>query len=187
MTLSTLRGGVEFENYIKVVEHLDSLWQIRRDLSDYSLQTAARQSSNHASNIMMNLPNVSVDNLNRAWQPISTQISNFISLVNSIKRLKESTTVADRIADFQGKAASGFSDLNTSASSISDAQQKSDDMKQVYQEFLGDFLITEYYAQYRLSDTDSMLLSLNENNFLTPIDNLPYVINFGDSLIIYPI
>jgi competence protein ComGC len=182
MTLSAINGGVEFENYIKVVDYLDSLWQIRRDLSDYSLQTAARRSSNLASSLMLYLPNVSVDNLNRAWQPISTQISNFINLVNSIKRLKESTTVADRIADFQSKASAGVSDLNTTGASASDAQEKSDDLKQVYREFLGDFLITEYYAQYRLSDTDSMLLALNENNFLTPIDNLPYVVDLDDSI-----
>ncbi len=184
MNLSTLRGGVEFENYRYVVEELDTLWQIRRDLSDYSLQTAARHSSILSSKIMDHLSQINLDNVERAWQPLSTQLSDFIDLVSSIDKLKKNTTVADRVADFQGKASSAFSDMSgtTHSSAISDAQAKSDDLGQVYQEFLGDFLITQYYAQYRLSDTDSMLLSLNEDNFTTPIDNLPYVIELGDSM-----
>ena len=184
MNLSTLRGGVEFENYRNVVEELDTLWQIRRGLSDYSLQTAARHSSILSSKIMSNLSQISLENIERAWQPLSTQLSDFINLINSIDRLKQNTTVADRIADFMGKVSSGFSGLNSTkhSSAISDAQIKADDLGLVYQEFLGDFLVTQYYAQYKLTDTDSMLLALNEDNFTTPIDNLPYIIELGDSM-----
>jgi hypothetical protein len=131
---------------------------------------------------MTYLPGVDLGNLNNAWQPVSSQINGFISLINSVKKLKESTTVADRIADFQTKIVSGFNGLNTAGASVNDIQEKADDLTRVYQEFLGDFLITEYYAQYRLSDTDSMLLALNENNFITPIDNMPYIISLGDSM-----
>ena len=184
MNLSTLRGGVEFENYRNIIGELDTLWQIRRGLSDYSLQTAARHSSILSSKIMSDMSQINLDNIERTWQPLSTQLSDFIKLINSIDRLKQNTTVADRIADFQDKVSSAFSELNSTkhSSAVSDAQAKSDDLGLVYQEFLGDFLITQYYAQYRLSDTDSMLLSLNEDNFTSPIDNLPYIIALGDSM-----
>ncbi len=184
MNLSTLRGGVEFENYRNIVEELDTLWQIRRGLSDFSLQTAARHSSMLSSKIMSDLSQINLDNIERAWQPLATKLSDFIDLINSIDRLKQNTTVADRIADFMRKVSSGFSGLNstTQSSAISDAQAKSDDLGSVYQEFLSDFLITQYYAQYKLSDTDSMLLAINEDNFTTPIDNLPYIIELGDSM-----
>ncbi len=186
MNLSTLRGGVEFENYNRAVAQLDTIWQVRRELSDYSLQTAANRSAFLANSVSMYLPQIDMQNLENTWNPLLTQLNDFISLVNSVEKLKTATTVADRIADFSDKVASAFSDLKSKgvSSAIDDAKLKAEDLKQVYDEFLRDFLITSYFAQYKLSDTDSMLLALNDNNFRTPIDNLEYVVELGDSMYI---
>jgi hypothetical protein len=184
MKLSTFRSGVEFENYRKVIMELDSLWQVRRDLSDYSLQTASRWASALSKSINTNLPNIDFTNLEQTWQPLSKEITDFLNTVNSIEKLKSATTVADRVADFQGKINSAFSEINNarSSSGMSDAQEKSADLAAIYQEFLSDFYITQFYAQYRLTDTDSLLLALNDDNFTTPIDRLSYVVSFGDSM-----
>jgi hypothetical protein len=52
----------------------------------------------------------------------------------------------------------------------------------VYQNFLADFFITENYAQYSLTETDSLLLYLTDENFYTPISKKPYIITFQDTL-----
>jgi len=180
MRISNFRSGVEFENYRIVIQELDSLWQVRRDLSDYSLQTAARWASHLSESIVLGLPNIDYASLKQTWEPLSDDITDFLNTVNSIGKLKSATTVADRVADFQGKIETGFS--NATSSGVSDAQVKSQDLVAVYQEFLNDFIITQFYAQYRLSDTDSFLLALNEDNFVTPDDRIPYIVSLGDSL-----
>ena len=184
MKLSTFRSGAEFENFRIAVSELDSLWQVRRDLADYSLQNASRWASLLSAGIVKQLPIIDYTNLLQTWQPLSAEITDFLNMVNSIEKLKSATTVADRVADFQGKINTAFAEINTarSGNGMSDAEAKANELASIYQEFLGDFIITQFYAQYKLSDTDSLLLALNEDNFITPVDKLPYVVSFGDSM-----
>ena len=184
MKLSTFRSGVEFENFRNTVTELDSLWQVRRDLADFSLQNASRWASILSAAIVKNLPNIDYTNLQQTWEPLSTEITDFLNTVNSIEKLKSATTVADRVADFQGKISNAFSEISSarSANGMTDAEAKASDLAAIYQGFLGDFIITQYFAQYKLTDTDSLLLALSDNNFVTPVDKLPYVVSFGDSM-----
>lgn len=184
MKLSSFRSGAEFTNFRITVNELDSLWQVRRDLADYSLQNAARWASLLSAGIVSNLPNIDYTSLVQTWQPLSAEITDFLNTVNSIEKLKSATTVADRVADFQGKISTAFAEINSarSGSGMNDAETKANELAAIYQEFLGDFIITQFYAQYKLSETDSLLLALNDDNFITPVDKLPYVVSFGDSM-----
>jgi len=184
LQLSTFRSGVEYENYRKVVLELDSLWQLRRDLTDYSLQSAARHSSLFAKNIAQDIQMVDYKSIENVWNPLSTRITTFLNRVNSIDKLKTLTTIADRVADFQGEIVDGFKGI--ASSNISRSTQEAIDaatqLERVYQEFLGDFLVTENFAQYSLSETDSLLITLSEDNFYTPLDRQSYIITFEDTL-----
>ena len=118
------------------------------------------------------------------WTPLSAKISRFLQRVNSNEELKKKTTIADRVADFQDKISDGFNKIkgNNLQSSFTDAEDAANDLNRVYQEFLADFLITEKYAQYNLTEIDSILLYINEDNFYTPIGHQLYIVEFDDSL-----
>ncbi len=182
LKLSSLRGN--FESYRLSIVALDTLWQLRRDLADFPLQTSARQAGNLAQAINEQLPNINFDAMTSIWNPLSQEITTFLNVVNSVEKLKSTTTVADRVADFQGEIDAGFSAILSKSigSEIQESQEKLADMNAVYQEFLGDYLVTNNFAQFALSETDSLMINLNENNFYAPFKKKPYVIALGDSL-----
>ena len=183
MQLSTFRSGVEYEDYRRVVSYLDSLWQLRRDLTDYSLQSAARRAASLAHVIAENIQNIDFKSMENVWNPLSQRLTSFLNTVNSVQKLKTLTTVADRVADFQEEISSGFKNLNSvnAAQSFQTTEQASTNLGQVYQDFLSDFLITENFAQYSLSENDSLLINLTENNFYTPGNHQPYIVTFEDT------
>jgi competence protein ComGC len=179
MQISSLRSGIQFEKYVVVVNDLDSLWQLRRDLTDYSLQSAARLAGSFSEDISRDLPSIDFSSMNQIWQPLSSRINDLMSDVEG-SRLKQLTSVADRVADFQRDASSGFSYFLTNAvgGSYSDA---STDLATVYNEFLSDFLITEEYSQHTLNETDSLLINISDRSFYTPRDQLKYIFSVDDS------
>ena len=179
MQLSSLRSGLQFDKYLLAATDLDSMWQLRRDLTDYSLQSAARLARSFSADISRDLPAIDFRAMNQIWQPISSKISMLMSDVEGSK-LKAVTSVADRVADFQRDAEEGFSYFlnNQTGTSYSEASQ---DLANVYQEFLSDFLITEEFAQYKLTATDSLLINISDRSFYTPRDEIKYIVNTEDS------
>ena len=179
MKISSLRSGLQFDKYLLAATDLDSLWQLRRDLTDYSLQSAARLAKSFSADITHNLPVIDFSAMYQVWQPLNARVSALMGEVEGSK-LKAVTSVADRVADFQRDADEGFSYFvsNVSGSSYSES---SEDLANVYQEFLSDFLVTEEYAQYNLSETDSLLINISDRSFYTPRDRLQYIVNKNDS------
>jgi hypothetical protein len=148
MQISSLRSGIQFAKYVLVATDLDSMWQLRRDIPDYSLQSAARLASSFSSDISRDLPTVDFRAMNQIWQPLSSRISELMSDVED-SRLKSLTSVSDRVADFQRDASDGFSFFQTNRTETS-YSVASEDLASVYQEFLSDFLITEESPRARL-------------------------------------
>jgi hypothetical protein len=178
MQISALRSGIQFENFVLVVTDLDSIWQLRRDLTDYSLQSAAQLASSFSQDITRGLPTIDFSAMNQIWQPLSVKIAALMGDVEG-SRLKSVTSVADRVADFQTAVSSGFSYfLSGGTGAYSEA---SSDLANVYTEFLSDFLITEEYAQYAMSETDSFLINISDRSFYTPRDQLRYIVSIDDS------
>jgi hypothetical protein len=179
MKISSLRSGLQFEKYLLVVTDLDSLWQLRHDVTDYSLQSAARLASSFSRDIARDLPSVDFNSMNQIWQPLSSRISDLMGEVEG-SRLKSLTSVADRVADFQRDASEGFSYFLTNMT-VSSYSEAADDLANVYTEFLSDFLITEEYSQYTLSETDSLLINISDRSFYTPRDRQKYIFSADDS------
>jgi len=179
MQISSLRSGLQFEKYFLAATDLDSIWQLRHDLTDYSLQSAARLASSFSADITRDLPAINFSAIYQIWQPLNARVSGLMGDVEGSK-LKSVTSVADRVADFQRDAEDGFSYFlsNVSGSSYSES---SEDLANVYREFLSDFLITEEFAQYTLSEKDSLLINISERSFYTPRDRLQYIVNTEDS------
>jgi hypothetical protein len=180
--ISSLRSGIQFERYQIVVTDLDSMWQLRRDLTDYSLQSAARYASSFSEDIITGLPAINFAEMNEFWTPLSQRISDLMNEVNST-RLKARTSVADRVADFQRDIEDGFAFMvrGTDQTALAEASQASSDLAAVYRDFLNDFLITEEYVQYTMTESDSLLINISDKSFFTPTENLRYIVNTSDT------
>lgn len=182
--VKVMKDGADQVSYAVMAKSLDSLLNLRRDLTDYQLQVAARHSHSLTSSIVNKLPDIDFSALYNYWEPLNKEITDLMYTVNSIDSLKKRTAVADRVADFQESITSGFRNLNQSniTQEISNTQVSSIKVDSVYKYFLSDYLTTEKYIQYNLTKVDSMLLNLNEQNFVTPINSLPYSYQFMDTL-----
>jgi len=178
-----MKDGVDQGSYSIMAKSLDSLLNLRRDLTDYQLQVAARHSHSLTNSIVNELPNINFASISEYWSPLNTELTELMLEVNSTE-LKQRTAVADRVEDFQQAISSGFRNLDQTnlSSEISASQNASVQVDSVYKYFLKDYLTTEKYIQYNLTDVDSMLLNLNEQNFYTPLENKPYSYQFMDTL-----
>jgi len=178
-----MKDGVDQGSYSNMAKSLDSLLNLRRDLTDYQLQVAARHSHSLTSSIVNELPQINFASIFEYWSSLNTELTELMLEVNSTE-LKQRTAVADRVADFQQAISSGFRNLNQNnlSAEISASQNASVQVDSVYKYFLKDYLTTEKYIQYSLTDVDSMLLNLNEQNFYTPLENKPYSYQFMDTL-----
>jgi len=178
-----LKDGVDQESYSMMAKSLDSLLNLRRDLTDYQLQVAARHSHSLTSSIVGKLPEINLTAISEYWKPLDAELTELMLEVNSTE-LKKRTSVADRVADFQQAISSGFRNLEQGniSNEINNSQKASEQVNNVYEDFLSDYLTTEKYIQYSLTNVDSMLLNLNEDNFYTPINKKPYEFQFMDTL-----
>ena len=129
------------------------------------------------------IPLIDFSAINQVWIPISNRTSELMDAVSGTK-LKNLTSVADRVADFQRDAGDGFSFFltNKTEASFNEVVAASNDLSAVYNEFLSDFLITEEYAQHALSESDSLLINISKRSFYTPNENLAYIMKSDDSL-----
>jgi hypothetical protein len=178
-----MKDGVDQENYSIMAKSLDSLLNLNRDLTDYQLQVAARHSHSLTTSIVNKLPEINFEAISEYWKALDLELTDLMLKVNSTE-LKQRTSVADRVADFQQGISSGFRNLGQGnvSKEINNTQIASEQVNNVYKDFLSDYLTTEKYVQYRLSDVDSMLLNLSEDNFYTPLTNKPYSFQFMDTL-----
>jgi len=137
----------------------------------------------YAKDVANDISSIDFTAMYQLWSPLTNRITDLMNEVNSTK-LKTLTSVADRVADFQRDATDGFSFFlnNNSTIDYNVLKTSSDDLAAVYREFLSDFLITEEYAQYALSEVDSLLINISDNSFYTPRDHQRYVVALDDSV-----
>lgn len=168
--ISIINSSNQFFNYVVTRSYLDSLTQLRRDMSDFSLQSGASKAKVFTDTLQNVLGDVNINGLAAAWTPLSKRIAVFIKDVNS-SELVNITSVGDRIKDFRQNIDNAFnalSDVNRSQD-IQAAAEINKNVGDRYEAYLSDFLITSKRALYKLSDADSMVLHLTENNFYCPV------------------
>lgn len=168
--ISIINSSNQFFNYVVTRSYLDSLTQLRRDMSDFSLQSGASKAKVFTDTLQNVLGDVNINGLAAAWTPLSKRIAVFIKDVNS-SELVNITSVGDRIKDFRQNIDNAFNALSA-VNRSQDIQTTVEINKNVgdrYEAYLSDFLITSKRALYKLSDADSMVLHLTENNFYCPV------------------
>lgn len=175
MRLSVFSNDIKYPNYAHCVTYIDSLYELRRDLSDYSLQTAASRSAYLSEKINQSLSGIEIDQFNNEWSEIFASLDAFRKAVEETE-ISSQTSVAARIKEFAGKVNNALSDIRqgNTTNDINTANASNQKFNDIYQVFINDFLVTSKPAQFRLSLEDSMVLYISEENFNSPISSEPY-------------
>ena len=175
LKLSMFTSDVKYPNYAMAVTFLDSLYELRRDLSDYSLQTAASRSAFLTEKINSVLNGVETDQFKSEWSDLFTRLDTFRKTVDE-SEISSQTSVGARIKEFSGKINNALDDIakGNKSDDITSANAINQKMGQTYQNFLSDYIVTSKPAQFRLAMEDSMVLYITDENFDSPVSGEPY-------------
>ena len=181
MKIGEINGSHDFSNYVESAAYLDSLVQLKQNMSDYTLQICASRAKNYTDTLQSILGNIDVASLSREWSALSERIDKFIKMVKH-SDLVYVTSVGDRIKDFKNAVDLAFEKLQKidKEADLAQSAQSSKKLDEIYQKFLNDFTITSKFALYKLSEADSMILHLTEDNFSSPVSNEQYKFIFND-------
>ncbi len=177
LSLQVFHNDIKLPNYVATVATLDSIYQLRRDLSDYNLQTAAMQLSQMTSKANSHLSDVEINDFETQWKELTVRISAFVKKVNNSK-IVNFTSTSDRIKDFNNAVNNALNNISllNKENNVAQAKEIQGKIDEAYQTFLKDFIVTNRTAQYRLAEQDSQVLYITKDNFFSPINGDPYVI-----------
>lgn len=167
-------------NFVYTARYLDSLRILQRDLTNFTLQVAAGNAAAITDSIGSTAGQINLNSLKNNWSPLSSRFDEFVKTVNR-SELVNITSVGDRVKDFKGKIDEGFATLSTINldSELDAANQISAEINQLHNSFLGDFIVTSKAGLLRLSESDSLILHLTEDNFYSPINGEMYIIQIA--------
>ena len=179
--VSSVINPSEFPNYTFVALYTDSLKMLQRSLTDFTLQIAASRAKWLADTIYSALGDVNTKGMEAAWAPLSQRLDKFVKRVNR-SELVNVTSVGDRVKDFKHNVDKAFAKISKLAveQELAKSRKNVEELDAIYNEFLKDYIITTNYAQFRLSEADSLVLHLTEENFYCPINKEMYIITIVD-------
>ncbi len=177
--LNNFMNSPQYPEFVTLVTYLDSLLDIRQTLTDYTLQVNALRIKNVTDSIETYLPKINIEKVDAQWSPLSKRLEKFIKMVKH-SSLVRVTSVADRVQDFKKLIDDSFEnllkmDMNAQMAQIKEANQELD---QLYQKFLQDYSITTQFALSKLSESDSLIIHLTEQNFYSPVNHQMYQLMF---------
>lgn len=181
MAVNELLSGSTYPTFIQSAFYVDSLYQLRRDLTDYNLQAAAQRASHLTEGNSSVLSNIELSEFNSTWPALAEKLNDFRKAIEATPIVKE-TSVAARIREFASKVSGevtklGLTDFNADVAKTNELNEK---IAGLYASYLTDYSVTIRQAQFRLSAEDEMVLNLNEQTFISPVNNDAYKIIISD-------
>ena len=184
--INKINHSATFVNFSIVKMYVDSLDYIREHISDYPLQNAIVYIRSYADTIKNYLPVVEKAPFYEYWTEHKAHMLAFVDTINHTD-IKTVSSVGDRLMKFLSrgdKAVEAFmnADLAADARKLDSLMSSVNDL---HQRFLSTdlFALTQRYGLQKLNETDSILLSLNEENFTCPDANERYLIAFRNASI----
>ena len=172
--INELRTASKYTNFIFSALYIDSLKQLGRNITEYTLQVGATMSLYYADTISNALDNISLSELAEEWRPYSERLG---QLMTKIARsdISTVTSVADRVRDFRKSVDSAFVNFNNlnMSQEIDKCRQAVNTLEQLSTKFLENYLITSKLALVKMSEADSLVLNLTEQRFFSPINGQP--------------
>ncbi len=179
--LNKINHSAAFTNFSMVKLYVDSLNYVREHINDYSLQNAIVYIRTYADTIRSYLPNVEKAPFYEYWTQQKAQVEAFVDSINRTD-IKQVSSVGDRLLKFLArgsKAVEGFmqADVTRDVYRLDSALVS---VNELHQRFLSTdlFALTQRHGLHKLSENDSILLNLNETNFICPDAQQEYLVAF---------
>jgi hypothetical protein len=159
---------------------VDSLRTLKESVTDFSLQIAILRAINSLDSLSLYYSKIERESFDQFWKVEYAKISKLIDEIRATDIAKVSS-VADRLAKFIDQINSNLQLLNTS-SATKDAQSlevEKQNLKELHQKFLSldFFILTQNASLTTLSENDSIIINLTQNNFICPDIKKPYLID----------
>lgn len=176
--LRSFKMSIQFDKFSQASAYIDSLLDLRRDLSDFSLQAGTLKAAVITDTLKSLIQEVDINSLRSSWQPVSQRSDEFITRMRRSEALSELSSVGDRVKDFREKVVSSFDQIATLniQENITYVNKLNDELHNLYDVFLRDFIATSKPALYKLSVSDSLVIHLTEENFYSPVTGEMYKI-----------
>jgi hypothetical protein len=173
-------SSMTFPNFAKVKSFVDSLRDLDDNISDISLQNSIQRGIDYVDSIDTYFNYLEIEEVTSFWDREYKKITGFIASVNQTDITKVSS-VCDRLKKFIDKVDQAINALQTV--NLDQDQQRIEaerqNLQELHQKFLSPqfFILTQRYGLTSLSELDSILINLNQNEFTCPDDHKMYLID----------
>lgn len=175
--MSRLDSSIVFPNFSQTKLFVDSLRFLKESVTDFSLQVATYRAISAADSLSLYYDKLEKNELVRNWNAQYSKINEFVSEIRKTDISKVST-VPDRLKKFIDQINKSVDNLNM-ANTSKDAEAlgvEKQTLTELHKKFLSEFFIlTKSYSLTKLNETDSILISLTQENFNCPDAKTTYV------------
>lgn len=182
--MSQLDSSETFPNFNKIKLFVDSLRNIRDNITDFTLQNGNLFALNYTDSLLKFLPSFEKDAFNQYWKAENSKITNLISQINKTDIVKVSS-VQDRLKKFIDRIDEAVNTLNNVnlSQDLGKLQQDRGQLNSLHDKFISSdyFLLTKHFGQVSLNESDSLLIHFSESEFLGPDSKKPYLISYSGS------
>ena len=178
--MMNLDSSALFPNFSRSKLFVDSVRTLKESVTDFSLQIAVLRGINSTDSLSLYYPKIERDAFSQFWKVEYAKITKLIVDIRATDIAKVSS-VADRLAKFIDQINTNMQLLNVSNAS-KDGQTlevEKQNLKELHQKFLSPdfFILTKGASLTTLSENDSIIINLTQNDFICPDSKQPYLID----------
>jgi competence protein ComGC len=171
-------SSIIFPNFSQTKIFVDSLRDLKETISDYSLQTATYRATRSLDSLLLYFSKIEKNELAQYWNVEYTKINNFITEIRDTDISKVST-VPDRLKKFIDQINTNIQELTGGLNSGDEEalEVERQNLDELYKKFLSPefFMLTKNYSLTKLNETDSILISLSQDDFICPDAQKVYI------------
>jgi competence protein ComGC len=178
--MMNLDSSALFPNFSRSKLFVDSLHALKESVTDFPLQIAVLRAINSADSLSLYYSKLEKESFTQFWRVEYAKISKLINDIRATDIVKVSS-VSDRLGKFIDQINTNLQLLNTSIASkdVQSLEVEKQNLKELHQKFLSPefFIITKSKSLTALSETDSIIINLSQNNFVCPDNKKPYILD----------
>ena len=177
--VSRVDNSALFTNFSFLKNYVDSLTNLKNNISGYTLQNGALYTKKYVDSIAVYLPLIEKAAVYDYWTQLYSRINAFIKAVDKTDIVRVSS-VSDRLKKFISRGDNAVKRLMDAdlQQSIAHLTEVSGNIQSVYERYVSPemFSISQRRGLLQLSEVDSVLLNFSEKNFICPDNHKPYIV-----------
>jgi hypothetical protein len=176
--MTRLDSSIIFPNFSQAKIFVDSLRDLKETVTDYSLQIATERAIRSLDSLNLYYTKIEKNELSQFWSGQYSKINTFISDIRNTDISKVST-VPDRLKKFIDQINANLqmltSNFDTADKEALEVERQN--LDELYKRYLSPefFMLTTGYSLTKLNETDSILISLAQEDFFCPDAQSVYI------------